>query len=162
MLTQLRLDYVVPLPDVKDRLGKWREATVGKSTKAAEQTLLKTFKKRGASVNSPEAMAQLKEVVDAAESSAQEYWDSLNVPLCRLGSSSETSTARGRAMLDALQKAQKSDTAEINTKIGLAAAVAIAERDGLIKAKKSMKPKEKSDKNSSKTCLLTLGRHMLK
>ena len=164
LLCALRIDSVVPMADIADRIQKWRDNTVGKATKAAEQTLLKAFKKSGASINSPEAMQQLKDVVEEAGQKAEEFFASLSVPLCRLGSTSETSTARGKAMLEALQKAQNTATPVENShKVGLAAALAEKEREGAVKSKKkNSKAKGTSDKNSSKNCLLTLGKHMLK
>ena len=156
-----RIDSVVPLPDIDERIQKWREVTVTKSTKAAETALLKTFKKSGASVNSPESLEQLKDVVDEAGRKADEYFETLHVPLCRFGTTSETSTARGKAMLEALQKAQQTSPAESVQKFGLTAALSEKEREGVVKSKK--KKTKAADKNSaSKTCLLTLGKHMLK
>ena len=162
----LRLDFVTPLPDVADRIQKWRDVTVNKATKAAEQTLLKTFKKCGASINSPESLTQLKDVVDKAEADADQYFHTLTVPLCRLGSINEVSTTRGKAMLEALQKAQNTEPSEDSSvKFGLAAAMVAKEREGVSTARRSKakgKGKGAADKNSGKNCLMTLGKHMLK
>ena len=156
----------MPTHDISERLDKWRDAVVAKSTRSAETTVLKAFKKRGASVNSEEAMVQLKSMMDTAEANALNFFDGLNVPMCRMGTAVETSTARGKAMIEALNRAQsaaasKGNDSELKFEFGLAAAMSQKQREGFVKSKKAA-AKSKSDKNSSKTCILTLGRHMLK
>ena len=148
------------MTDVDDRIQKWQESTVAKAVKAAESALTKTLKKKNASITTPEALQQLQEVADSARDKAEKYFEKVSVPLCRLGSTTETSTARGKLMMDALKgKSLPSENCSKDVKFGFAAAMACSERDGVLKAKKKG---IKKDKNSSSQGLLAIGKHMLK
>ena len=160
----LRYDFLQPLPDIVQRIQKWRETAVAKSTKAAEAALLKAIKKSNASVSTPESAAQLQEVMKTAEENAVAYFDTLNIPLARLGSVSETTTARGKLMMAALGQSTGSGSAssdDVAVRLGFCAAQKIQEREGLLTVKKKGGKKEQ-DKNSAKQSLLSLGKHLLK
>ena len=139
-------DYLLPLPDLADRLNKWKDATVSKATKAAEAALIKTLKKSQASVATPESAQQLREVMDDAAKNATDYFNTLTVPLHRLGSIAETTTARGKLMLAALNKTDGSEKV-------------VKEREGVLKPKKK---KAGNAESANKQSLLTLGKHLLK
>ena len=160
-----RLDYITPLPDISDRIEQWKESTVSKSVKAAEQGLVKALRKQNASLNAPEALQQLESVTGDAREKATSFFDSLPVPLNRLGSVAETASSKTKLMLEAMAKmgpggSSKSEKESLKVKVGYPAAVCIKERDGTLRSKK--KTGSKKDKNSSTQCLVTLGKHMLR
>ena len=157
----LRLDFITPLPDIDQRLQSWEESTVAKSVKSAESAFLKALKKKNANLNTPEALAQLESITTEAREKAKTYFQSLPIPLGRLGSTSEANTVRARLMADAVQRAQGMVKEREICKIGYAAALTVKERDGSLQIK-SKKKNNKKDKGSSTQCLVTLGKHMLK
>lgn len=134
---------------------------MNKSVKAAENGFMKALKKKGGVLTSPEALAQLEHITTEAKDKAAKYFDGLTVPFCRLGSMSETLSARAKLMIDALQKAQGHDSGSASFKVGFgfAAAVAAKENEGHVRPKKKA---AKKDKTSSTQCLMTLGKHLLK
>ena len=157
-----RLDFINPLSDIAERIATWKDSIVQKSVKAAEQSIIKTLKKKGAILSSPEAVGQLEAVTTEAEQKAKIYFDSLSVPLHRIGSTAETSTGRGKAMAEALYKAQNvkgQDDKTESGKVGFAAALAVKSRQGHLKQKKKV---VKKDKGSMTQSLLTFGKHMHK
>ncbi len=129
--------------------------------KSAESAFLKALKKKNASLNTPEALAQLESITNEARIKASSYFNSLPMPLCRLGSTSEASTIRAKLMADAVQRAQGMAKEKEICKIGYAAALSVKERDGSLQVK-GKKKTNKKDKGSSTQCLVTLGKHMLK
>jgi len=159
---ELRLDFIKALPDIEDRINKWQELTVNKSVKAAESGFIKALKKKGGVLTSPEALEQLNNITTDASAKALAYFDGLSVPFCRLGSVAEANTARAKLMAAALSKAQGNDptSSSANIKIGFNAALAAKEREGHVRPKR--KGGVKRDKTSSRQCLMTLGKHLLK
>ena len=158
----LRFDFIKALPDIEQRINKWEELTVNKSVKAAESGFVKALKKKGGVLTSPEALEQLNKVTTEASTKALAYFETLSVPFCRLGSVSEANTARAKLMAAALLKAQGHDPTSSSTtiKIGFNAALAAKEREGHVRPKR--KAGIKKDKTSSRQCLMTLGKHLLK
>ncbi|CAE7245931.1 unnamed protein product [Symbiodinium natans] len=157
-MTKDMTDFLKPLPDVADRIAKWKDGIVTKATKAAENSLVKTLKKNHAAISSTESIQQMQDVMATATCKAEEYFETLFVPLHRLGNTSEMATARGKLMLQALHQSQGEASEEQQVKVGFAAAQLAQQREGLLKVK------VKKDKTASanKQSLLTIGKHLLK